>query len=195
MNHTIIIAVVILLILLIVFNSKQNKITDEFLYGMWKANDDFLKKADLQGMMFYIGPPDNSGPTWESRMVYIIMHSGNSIIVNKRVEMIIHNSILEYIVPNGTSAIRDVEIRELEQDSVGIPMKEIMPSNMTMDINITDGSIILSGEPLNSQDSNENIVYAELYKDNISTIIGKKQLTDENFDVNVQISDEDDIDT
>ena len=176
-----IIAIVIIVFIALMFMIARSKqpLYNDVMHGMWRGGEDFLEKSDLSGMYIYIGEPYNNNPLKDTRKAYIIMHSGDNILVNKRIELEITKSILETLSPfTKTELEQKVKVLEYNADDGSddsldgivdesadtnqIPISDIMPEDLTMYLNMGTGRLSLKG---NDPKTGEERLYAELYKD------------------------------
>jgi hypothetical protein len=160
----IIIILLILLVTLVTTNHcKQTAHVDEYLQGLWIADEDFCNDSEIDGMLIYIGPE-----TEGYRRAYLIMYQNNAIIAEKK----IHMHLSSYI-PKAWFAsdiyynihIKDADVSELDDDNAQsvseIKLSSIMPNQMNLTLNLANGCM--------TWESDET-VYAKLYKDNIASI-------------------------
>jgi hypothetical protein len=180
----VVLAVFVILILVINVYIRQ-QIYNSFIRGHWVANEEFCKKSDLDGMLLQIGP---SSGWWEERLGYLIMYGGGSIIINKRFNISIRGSILDYLNPytnnvyvkslrladfNEDGSICAIDkpddIMEIQDESVddasNVRISKIMPPRLRAEIDIAKGQMIWYGPGNDGEDT----IYAELYRDNIAS--------------------------
>lgn len=167
--HIAILAIVVLvLIFLYWISSSYYAMYDDMLSGMWRADPDWAMQADLDGMLLYIG---NAEGWWgESRKGYLIMHANDQIIAAKQLELNVSTGL--HIVPKKTLTYW-VTLTDLgesegllpdEGDSSNVPLEDIMPSELQMEIGVSSGRLILYGD-----EDGEEIQYAKLFKDAVAT--------------------------
>jgi hypothetical protein len=170
----IIIGCVILILLLVFVNAHANyELYDDMLGGMWVSDPEWAEQADLDGMLLFIGPCDS----WisDTRKCYLIMHADNRVIINKQIEMKISSGIT--VMPSKQLScnvnVKDLEEPEEDIDIVDeddtIPFEDIMPNDMTLELGISSGKLVLKG----IDDDGEVIHYAKLYKDAVATEISR----------------------
>jgi len=172
-----IIGCLVLLVLILLINARSNyELYDDMLGGMWVSDPEWAEKADLDGMLLFVGP--NEGWFSDTRKCYLIMHADNHVIVNKQIEMCISSGVT--LVPSKELTC-SVQVTDLDgkdkDDELGIsdeydviPFEEIMPKNMTLVIGISSGKLVLKGD-----DKGEEVQYAKLYKDAVATEIGRNR--------------------
>jgi hypothetical protein len=183
----IIFAVIVILVIVIISNNGMRDVHYNQIEGLWMAPDSFCSESDIDGMIVYIGPALSGGSPFarEKRKVCLIMHVNNATIVYKKLEMSLPFSILGI----GSTWERKVKIKDdddssatediLEEygDANSIPLDEIMPKHINLTMNLKDGKMTWMGEPLATASRKEKkegvVTYAELYKDNISSALGK----------------------
>jgi hypothetical protein len=148
-KKTIIIASVIVLIIIFVLIWYVNhtgvlEIYDNFMEGLWIASDDFCKRSDIDSMLLFIGPRES-----DTYKAYMIIFAENKIALNEK---------LEIRMPYwGMIAQNDIENQlDINNESLG----KIMPLKLSAKIDIGNGKMVWE---------NDDIVYAELYKDTLST--------------------------
>jgi len=172
-----VIALVIVFVFLLIGSYFKTQLRDGMLEGMWKADEDFLQKAELSGFYFYVGPSLGSslGSFFsEKRRAYILMHSEETVIINRAVNLYISGGWLDSLNPFMTASfIRSVQIEPEDSETqdvtdVVIKIEDVLPRNMTMEISMLDGRMVLSGV-LSPDSDNEPKVYADLFKDTIAT--------------------------
>lgn len=171
-NQYIIASIVLVVILIIMYNAYTIKsAADNLLEGMWVASEEFCNESEIDGMFIYIGPPDSS--KWE-RKAYLIMHADNAVITNKKLLINYSNgSIFDYFNPliSGLDFYGSISIKEDKDDDEldgiseagEIPLSEIMPSDMEVELDMTTGKMIWAAD---------DTIYARLFKDNIATDLG-----------------------
>src|SRR5271170_5610364 len=88
MRIEIILSIIIFIVILLLYNSYQNhKLYNDFIEGLYISNDEFCNKADIDGMLIYIGNGN------QHRKAYIIMYKDNAIIMNKKINIKFNNFI------------------------------------------------------------------------------------------------------
>lgn len=182
-----IIAIVVIIFLALVFAIARSKqpLYNDVMHGMWRGGDDFLEKAELSGMYIYIGTPYESTLTKDKRKAYIIMHNGEDILINKRIEIEITKSLTDFMNPLvKTELEQKVCISEFDPEAVDsddklsgiideaddsnqIPIREVMPENLTMYLNMGTGRLSFKGEDPKTGDDR---LYAEMYKDAAASV-------------------------
>jgi hypothetical protein len=175
----IIIALILLIIIIVIYNARENKkISNDILEGLWNGDENFCNKSQIDGMMVYIGPIISNGwdPRCQERKAYLIMYANNSIIANKKFNIVLQESFLDKINPFIKSNLYKTiylydespeEQLEAEVDDISlIHLSKIMPLIQNMELNLITGKMTWS-------DPNDETVYAELYKDNLSSKYGK----------------------
>lgn len=152
---SIILAVVIILIW-VVSVSRQNAELESYIEGMWIAGEDFCKRADIDGMLVYIGPTESFGMMQQTRRAYIIMHSNGVVITTKNVDITMSGITINPIMDH--TIVRELSITDLD-DNDGpneINIDDIMPTEMNCEICIYEGRM--------SWIDDEGTSYAELFK-------------------------------
>lgn len=178
----IVLALVLIIIIILFYNSYiSNKICDDFIEGLWIADDNFCSRSQIDGLMVYIGPSESGwDPRCRERKAYLVMYSNDSVIANKKLNLTFQGSFIDKINPFSKQIfykklyLRDPDsdgdvseqIEEEIEDVSMISLKKIMPLVQNVEINISDGKMTWSGD--------DGVVYADLYKDNLSSRIGKE---------------------
>lgn len=192
---TIIAIVIILVLIVIYYNSRLYKIYSDQIEGMWMAPESFCQQSDIDGMLMYVGPKIKSslmGP--EKRKVCLIMHGNNTTIAYKKLEVNLGSPLMSIVLPfvgisskwsrsakitDDSDEVADPEIDIMSEsdDASTIPLEKIMPNRVTITVDLNEGKMTWTGAPLENssrrKESDEPTVYAELYKDNASSAIGK----------------------
>jgi hypothetical protein len=201
-NKQIIIAVVIVLLIVVITNNMRlYKIYSNQMEGMWTAPESFCKQSDIDGMLVYVGPI-LSGTTIvgsEIRKACLIIHGNNTTIAYKKLELKIGSPFMDIILPMsgmGTSWTRyakvsddsgevadpEVNIMDEADDVSTIPLSKILPNKIKITVNLNEGKMTWIGGPLSGDSTDDERAYAELYKDNASSAIGKN-LVSESTDI------------
>lgn len=141
------IAILFILVLLLIFHFYKSwkhikKLEQSAFSGMWIAPENFTKKAEIDGMMVYIGPVLSEKLTCSLHRGYLLMWEKDK---------------------NYTQAINIEKYKnkiniEPEDDS-----EEILPEHMQLNLQIENGWMQWYDE--------DDEIYAELYKDNFSSMI------------------------
>lgn len=179
----IIIALVLIIIVILFYNVYiTNKIYNDLYEGLWIADEDFCSKSQIDGLMIYIGPVYKSisglDPRSQERKSYLIMYSNDSVIANKKINIVLQGSIFDKINPfTKQKMYKRIYLYDSEKDNISdqieeeiedvsmISLKKIMPLVQNAEINISEGKMTWTGD--------DGIVYADLYKDNLSSRYGK----------------------
>ena len=144
----ILIATIIVLIIIILYLIKRiYNIYHDLYEGLWVADDDFCTSSQIDGMMIYIGGLNNDN----IRNAYLIMHTDNNIIVNKKIEILFQPS---YLTP------RNFYIYLTDQSDED-DLESIMPLKQYINVDISTGKMTWTGD--------DDIIYANFYKDNASS--------------------------
>jgi len=131
--------------------SSQNTQLDTFIEGMWVASDEFCSRADIDGMMVYIGPAEDFGVFEQTRRAYIIMHSDGVIIAAKNIEISMSGFLMSP-VPVSLN-YKSITLTDMSDDKTSLD--NIMPTSMQCELEMSQGKMSwLDGD----------ITYAELYK-------------------------------
>lgn len=146
----IVIAVVILIIFYIYVLVSKNNYLQSYLTGMWAATEEFLERAEIEGMFLQLGEQDKN-----VRRAYLLMHDNNTIVTNRGFDMKFKSSPLQYLTPQITESIDyEVTLTDTEVDE-NMPLEEIIPLILTLTLYpATNRMILTDGET----------VYAEMYK-------------------------------
>jgi len=169
----IIIGCVILIVLLLFVNARSNyEMYNDMLSGMWVSDPEWAEQADLDGMLLFIGPCE--GWFSDTRKCYLIMHADSRVIINKQIEMTISSGVTLIPSKQLTCGVYVKDLEEPDDSEIAdeydtIPFEEIMPNNMTLEIGISTGKLLLSG----IDEDGEVIHYAKLYKDAVATEISR----------------------
>jgi hypothetical protein len=193
-THVIIAVVLVILIIIFAYNMKMYSIYSDQMEGLWMAPDSFCAESDIDGMLVYVGPVISGGVmTGEKRKACLIMHANNTTIAYKKLELRISSAGLSMLLPMGidtswsrtarvsddTRETDDLETGIIDEsdDASTIPLGDIMPDRITIMMDLKEGKMTWTGKPLPDAPRNEKgedkITYAELYKDNISSALGR----------------------
>lgn len=185
MTREVAIGLCILVFVILIFLSRANYyLYDDMLTGMWVSDPEWAAKADLDGMLLYVGPSDS----WvgDKRKCYLILYADNRVIVSKQIEMNISSGYITYgqIVPS-TQLVCSVDVTDLDGDvenqtdikdeDDNIPFTDIMPKNLTLELGISSAKLVLKG----IDDNGEELQYAKLYKDAIATETSRERMVAE----------------
>lgn len=137
-------AILILLVVLLIINNytlwkNKKELQEKSFSGMWIAPESFTKKADVEGMMVYIGPVLSKKLTCGLFRGYVLVWSQGKTIAQEI-------NIEKY---------RNKIVIETEDDD------EIFPETMSLEIQTENGWM---------QWYCDDEIYAELYKDNFSSM-------------------------
>lgn len=175
----------ILVFVILIFLSRANyNLYDDMLTGMWVSDPEWAAKADLDGMLLYVGPSDS----WigDKRKCYLILYADNRVIVSKQIEMDISSGYISYgqIIPSKhmicsvdvTDLDADVENQtDIKDEDDNIPFTDIMPKNLTLELGISSAKLVLKG----IDENGEELQYAKLYKDAIATETSRERMAAE----------------
>lgn len=159
-KNKLLIAIIVIVVLIIIISfigykyynlqkTQSNKV-DKFISGMWQANDEFCQKADIDKMLLYIGDG------LEEKNAYLLIYSEGNVVVSKKLQ------IKMYPVKVSSSEWESeykVEIIDAD-DPDDTSLNDIMPSKVNMKLSIINGRLCLY---------KKKKIYADLFKDNIST--------------------------
>jgi hypothetical protein len=169
-----VIALIVLILIMIVTNTVLHvQHTGKYMQGLWAADEKFCNDSEIDGMFLYMGAGNGTHDA------YIIMHSDNAVIVEKKIRIhmnsymphIIHNSVLHRNV-----YLTDLDVLPKDDDNSEIMdegdseprdmhLSKIMPLKMQMILDTTDGSMTWS---------HDDTVYAKFYKDNAASAAGSQ---------------------
>lgn len=165
---------VVVILLLIGLSHANYELYDDMLYGMWVSDPEWAAKADLDGMLLYVGP----STSWvgEKRRCYLIMYANNRVVVSKQIQMNI--SLISTLIPVKTH-VCSVEIEDLDESEAfegitddDIPFEDIMPRSLTLELGVSSGKLVLRGYEKGSDEETE---FARLYKDAAATDIARSR--------------------
>lgn len=141
------IIIICILVLCILINAiSKNDIYSDLLTGYWKSDTDFLEKNNISFFSMAIGPCTGS-----SRNVYMVMKdANNNTILNEDNIMIIKTSIFQSHNIFFRKKIYDISF----DHDIG---DDVIPSKLNMIFEPVTGFLTMY---------DEDIVYAEMYKDN-----------------------------
>lgn len=181
----VIVAMVIVLIVFVIASlaatQQKNALYSDMLQGMWTGGGDFLEKAELSGMYFYIGEPYKTSWNEERRKAYLIIHQDNALVYNSTVDLIIKRNVGTYINPTLSDEIErkiiltdkdpdtdpDTEEKLLpDADTDSASINDIMPKQMTMFFDPRLPRLIFRGE----NDEGDDRIYAHFFKDAESSV-------------------------
>jgi len=176
-EHKIILGVVLVILILFIFARANNELYNDMLTGMWVSDPEWAERADLDGMLLYVG--QNESWFGDSRKCYLILHADNRVIVSKQIEMNVSSGTI--LVPMKSLSC-SVEIRDLDEDDTekldgiqdeddNIPFEDIMPRYLTLELGISSAKLILTG----NDESGEEIQYAKLFKDAAATDVSRNR--------------------
>lgn len=151
MNINVLPLIIILFIIIIYSQYKISNIYDNFYEGLWIAPDYFCEKVQIDGMMIYIGPGDNE------RKCYIIMYSGNDVIFDKKINIKFKNKVSNLLLNQ-----KVYKTIYLEGDDIS----KVMPLVQNVELDLVEGRMTWYS-------TEDDTIYAELFKDNISSRYGK----------------------
>jgi hypothetical protein len=173
-NKFVVIGCIILLVLIFI-NAKANyELYDDAIGGMWVSDPEWAADADIDGMLLFVGPSESYFS--DTRKCYLIMHADDRVIVSKQIQMSISSGV-NILPTKQLSCSVNVEDLEDEQEHLegvidegdSIPFEDIMPSDLTLEIGISSGKLVLKG----LDKDGEEIQYAKLYKDSVATEISR----------------------
>lgn len=119
--------IAVLLIIVIVFYMMYGSVWDKYMEGMWKSTEEFAQQASIDVAWMYLG--DKSAHN--VRKGYLIMYGDGEIIFNKKFKLVMRPG-LGTITP----VVRSVKLVFDEPD-------ENIPENLTMNLDLIDGKLIL----------------------------------------------------
>lgn len=193
-NNLFTFALIVIVIIIILYNVYTNsKIINDQIEGLWIADEDFCNRTQIDGMMLYIGPIESDwsnlsnnkqshvtlasiNPIYSERKAYLIMYSNDSIVANKKFNMVIQNSVIDLLPFIKQNCYKKIQLYDTdesdelsdklqdEDDISCIPLKKIMPLTQSITINFAEGKMIWE---------NNDVIYGEFYKDNMSSKYGK----------------------
>jgi len=214
-KQAIFVAVVVVLLIIVIHNNMVvYKIYSNQLEGLWTAPESFCKQSDIDGMLVYVGPPLSSSIlSSDRRKVCLIIHGNNTTIAYKKLEIKMSSPFMDIVLPfvgisskwsraanviDDTKELSNPEVNIMdESDDVStIPLEKIMPDRVTITVDLNEGKMTWVGRPLLSSrrkdsENSEDVTYAELYKDNASSAIGKNltEVHSDAIDLDAQIPD------
>ncbi len=173
-HQNIIIGVVVFIVFLLcwMLSSSYYGMYDDMINGMWKADPEWAEKADIDGMLLFIGPSDGFGILSETRKGYLIMHADDKIIASKKLELTISTGVT--VLPR-KNVNYSVYVNDLSEASDLLPeddiaWTDIMPHDLEMELGVSNGRLVLSG----ADKSGEIIQYAKLFKDTSATDLSRE---------------------
>jgi len=175
--HIAILVVILIAIFFYYISYSYYYMYDDMLSGMWKADPDWAIQADIDGMLLFIGEAEG-GIFTETRKGYMIMHANDQVIAAKQIEFNISSQ--SNIIPKKTVTyyVELVDLGESEDgllpdeaDGSNVPLEEIMPLTLTMEVGVSSGKLILYGE----DEDGEETQYAKLYKDAAATDVSRER--------------------
>jgi hypothetical protein len=194
-KYAIILAIIVILFIIIIYNNmRMYKVYSNQLEGLWMAPESFCKQSDIDGMLVYVGPLIGGSGILNSehRKVCLIIHGNNTTIAYKKLEITMSSAVLDVIIPfvginsvwtrsakvvDDTDEVADSELDIMdESDDVStIALSKILPERLTITVDLNEGKMLWIGGPLpgDKNKNGEQITYAELFKDNASSAIGK----------------------
>jgi hypothetical protein len=140
MNRLRILLIVLVLILIWSFYSTLC-LYSSFLEGLWTATEAFCKRAEIDGMMIFLGPS-----SCLKRKAYMLIYSENSVLASRNLELI--------FMPQFLPALRTslfLSVSTQEEDSV-------LPSRLTAELYLAEGRMLWLDQ--------ENTVWFEAFRDN-----------------------------
>jgi hypothetical protein len=150
-------AIIVILIVLIAIASPRVRDYERFLSGFWSGDPAFLEESGLSEMYLYISPSERSGGCWRRQGYLVMVDAGGGMVSNQGIE-------IEYSGAAGRwkSALKShfsassEEVYRVKRASFSYDDEEVMPTEMHLGLNTTQGSISLyTGDKL----------FAFLYKD------------------------------
>lgn len=177
-KHKIIIGVVLVLLVLFIFARANSELYNDMLTGMWVSDPEWAARADLDGMLLYVG--QNESWFGDSRKCYLILHADDRVIVSKQIEMRISSGTI--LIPlkslSCSVEIHDLDAEEgaeklegVQDEDDNIPFEDIMPRYLKLNLGISSAKLTLTG----TDDSGEEIQYAKLFKDAAATDISRNR--------------------
>ena len=199
-NNAVLLAVIIILFIIIIHNNVIiYKIYSNQIEGLWMAPESFCKQSDIDGMLVYVGPRINSSLlSCEKRKICLIIHGNNTTIAYKKIEISMTSPLSMIISPFSNKSVwsrmakikdvtlevadPEIDIMDESDDVTTIPLNKIIPNCLNIMINLNEGKMVWTGEE-------DEVTYAELYKDNASSAIGKNltEAHDNTIDINAQL--------
>jgi len=173
----IILPVIILFIFaLIYFLSRESVNTDDYLFGLWTAQDDaFCKKSDISNMMLFIGERSDKKKMFNclnncERKCYLIIGPD---IVNGTLTMKYKRDTSLNLSKSALITYKaQIQFDDKEYD-------DVWPREVTIKVNVNNGTLKITGENIddeyssvlkkknsNRDKSDSKIVYAYLTKQN-----------------------------
>ena len=162
-NTIILISIIIIILILLFYNLHiYNTLVDNFLSGLFIANDEFSKRVELDGMLLYIGLNNDS-----IKKAYIILHGEGVVLVDKKINIEFLDTIFnKFNLLISDKIYKKIHITDSISETDPDPkltseIKEIFPSILNCEIDIPQGKITWTDD--------DDVVYAEFFKDNISS--------------------------
>ncbi len=163
-------ALIIALVIIIIYNLYISiDYEQRFMSGLWIADEDFCARADIDGMMLYIGSPSGPDVTLQTTYrAYLIMYAKSIIIADKKIGISISSPLSELINPFFSSNVTrniyladgtmSIDMEDAVEDPSEIHIKKIMPQSLTAEIDFARGKMTWTC-------ADDGKVYANLYKD------------------------------
>lgn len=143
------IIIVCLIILFYVINRYSHKsFANEFLEGVWNADDEYLGEAGLTELVLYIGELDNGS----DRNAWIVMKSEDNILKNNKIQL--------NITPCWSFNSGNVYKFNVASDD----LSDMFDGTVTLSLNIVTGLLAIH---------DDDNLYMELYKNNILSEVSK----------------------
>lgn len=170
MNTAIIIlsAIIAVLVLMVVFllfkttKTSNNFMVDaiEGLEGLWVTSDKFAVKAGIDGMIIYLGKPEDSP---KQIPACIVIHADDKTLLYKK--FVIDYKIIENKSTKKIKFKISIHDNVDDNDDDGDGINDVFPENILMKYSPFKSQLILY-EMLDGK----KYVYADLVKDNISSM-------------------------
>lgn len=156
MNNSLAVIIILLIVFIaisIINTQRYNKSITDYLHGLWVSDDDFCAQAGIDGILLYIGE-ENTTLLQNIHKAYLIIHADGQILDERRITITYYKHFVSLLYDS--NPIINITIEDANGEPSSINMDDIMPNQLSLDLNMNSGCMYWS---------NDDTVYAKLYKD------------------------------
>lgn len=137
-------ALAVVLIVLIAVGVPRVRDCERYLSGFWVGERDFLDKAGLSEMYLYIAPREWSGGSWRRQGYLVIVGADGTLVSDQSVELEWSGRLGRWLSAVGGHFATDAdEVYKIENARFVYDSDAVMPSDMHLGLNVTQGSVTL----------------------------------------------------
>lgn len=149
-----VICVLVIIIFVMFVNNKNynSELYDQYIQGLWIADEDFCKRSDIDEMMVYVGPLVES-----YRKAFLMMYSGDKVMVAKQFQIEAEDDNILQQFKISDIMKKNITLSDDSEDAImNIYIADVMPEDLIMEMSIKEGRMTWM--------SDDETVYANLYK-------------------------------